>query len=462
MIAFAQACMNRNKVVGQKAPHCRSKSMSKPVPAIARRAMRAIQRATCLALALVALMQGPGLSAAMAAPGAPPNPPPGGAISIIAFDSRIEGDQNLTTITIDLSQPVDAKSFVLDQPDRLVIDLPAINFQLAPEAGRKAVGLVKAWRFGLFAAGRSRLVIDLAQPATASRIRTDIVPGPATRLTIELKRTDRAQFTRLARGATEALTAPVASAASANGTTTPRAGDVRPIVVLDPGHGGPDVGATGIGNTYEKDVVFGFAKELKAKLERSGRIRVVLTRDADMFVALGERVRMARSINAALFVSIHADTIAAAPDVRGMTVYTGSEKATDAEAARLAEAENRADAVAGVEELERREEVADILDDLTKRETRVYSNLFARTLVAQMGAAGGKLNKNPHRSAGFRVLRAPDVPSVLLELGYLSSKSDVELMTTADWRDKATEQLSGAIMEFMAPRLAQTPVSLRP
>ena len=161
-----------------------------------------------------------------------------------------------------------------------------------------------------------------------------------------------------------------------------------------------------------------------------------------------------RTSGAALFISIHADTLAAAPDVRGFTVYTGSEKASDAEAARLAEAENLSDQIAGVETDDDPDEIAGILGDLTLRETRTYSHLFARTLVGQMTEGGSKANKNPHRSARFRVLRAPDVPSVLLELGYLSSKADAEMLKNPAWRDQTTTTIATAINDFMAPRLA--------
>ncbi len=381
---------------------------------------------------------------AVAAPSAPPEP-------VVAVESRIDSDAERTRLVFTLSRPVTPKVFALEGPDRLVIDLPTVNFQLPQDAGRRASGLVKSFRYGLFAPGRSRVVVELVQPALPVRVGVEPMPGNvAAELVIELRRADRPGFAKAAATAREQ--APVASS-SAGSTATPRAGDDRPVIVIDPGHGGIDVGAIGIGNVHEKDVVFAVAQLLRAKLERSGRVRVVMTRDTDVFVALNERVRLGRQANAALFVSIHADSISGASEVRGMTVYTGSDRATDAEAARLAESENRADSVAGVDEPETREEVAGILDDLTKRETRTYSALFARTLVGRMDAAG-KVNKNPHRSAGFRVLRAPDIPSALVELGYLSSPSDMQLMQTAEWREKATDMLAGAVLDFLEPRIA--------
>jgi N-acetylmuramoyl-L-alanine amidase len=199
----------------------------------------------------------------------------------------------------------------------------------------------------------------------------------------------------------------------------------------------------------------GFARALKQVLEERGQVRVLLTRDSDHFVPLDERVRFSRHNNASLFVSIHADRLASATEVQGFTVYTGSEKATDAESANLAESENRADSMAGVESEAIREELTDILDDLVRRETRSHSSLFARTLLGRMEASGQVMNKNPHRSAGFRVLRAPDVPSVLLELGYLSNKTDLGKLSDNGFREKMTHDIADAITRFFAASQGQ-------
>lgn len=366
----------------------------------------------------------------------------------VAIDAQVTGDQSATRLTFTLSSAVEPSVKVLEKPDRLVIDLPEVNFQMPPDAGRKARGLVKSFRYGMMGPGRSRVVIDLASPALPVRVANEsLMGGAANALVLDLKKAERDVFTRTA----------AADRASSPEPTTPalRAGaDKRPVVVLDPGHGGIDTGAIGVAHTVEKDVVLAFARDLKVKLERNGRYRVVITREDDTFISLRDRVRIAKDNSASLFVSIHADTVQASPEVRGLTVYTNADRASDAEAARLAESENKADSVAGVDAEVGAEEVAGILGDLTRRETRTYSHLFARTLVGKMTAAA-RLNKNPHRSAGFWVLRAPDVPSVLVELGYLSSKSDVELLTADAWRDKATESISAAITAFLAPRLAQ-------
>jgi N-acetylmuramoyl-L-alanine amidase len=197
--------------------------------------------------------------------------------------------------------------------------------------------------------------------------------------------------------------------------------------------------------------VFGFAQALVAKLEAGGRYRVRMTRDRDVFVPLAERVRLAREAKADLFVSIHADSISAAPQVRGATIYTNSEKATDAESAKLAERENRADAAAGVDSAEAPPDIADILQELTLRETRGFSSGFARTLMGQLSPVI-EMSAKPHREARFVVLRSPDVPSVLVELGYLSSKRDLEMLQSPDWRAGVTGSMAKAIDLFFTNR----------
>jgi len=232
-----------------------------------------------------------------------------------------------------------------------------------------------------------------------------------------------------------------------------RRGD-KPLIVIDPGHGGIDVGAQAAGRPAEKEIVLEFARALARKLEETGRFSTLLTREGDVFVSLPERVRVARAAGAQLFLSIHADSLNEAT-VSGATVYTVSDKASDAHAARLAEKENLADKVAGFETMEDSSEVSDILFDLTRRETRTYSHFFARSLVAYWKDAG-KLNKNPIRSAGFRVLMAPDVPSVLLELGYLSSRAEAAKLSQPEWQAQAAGSVVKSVDDFFEPRAAKT------
>lgn len=366
------------------------------------------------------------------------------AAPVVAIAAQVKNDETSATLTFVLSRPIEAKAFALDNPDRIVIDLPDVNFQIEGTPGRAGSGLIEAFRYGAIVTGRSRIVIDLRQPARVSRIDSRMRPtGEAATLTIDLQRVTRADF------AAAVSRRPAAAPVPPPPVVTP--GDMRSVVVIDAGHGGVDPGAIGARGAMEKTLVLAFAQRLRDRLEQSGRVRVVMTRDSDVFISLGERVRMARAAQGDLFVSIHADTLSASPEVRGATIYTGAERASDAESALLADKENRVDTLAGIDDPEILEGVAGILADLTVRETRSFSNHAAQQVIADLGTAM-RLNKNPHRSAGFRVLKAPDVPSILIELGYLSSAEDVALMQTADWRDRTTGAVARAILRFLAQR----------
>lgn len=364
----------------------------------------------------------------------------------VALDPSVKGDGQRTVMTFTVSRPVEAVAAVIERPDRVVIDLPEVNFQFGADHAAKGAGLASAYRFGLFGAGRSRIVIDLAQPAlvaaTVGPARSD---GTAL-VEVILTRTDRDAFQAAAR--TLRVRDPVTTAA----LPAEDAADKRPLVVLDPGHGGVDPGAMSKNGTAEKQVVFEISRRVHELLIESGRVRVQMTRTRDVFVSLGERVAIARKGNADLFVSFHADMLSGHEGVRGASIYTGSEKATDAEAARLAESENKADAAAGIDQADEvQSDVADILSDLTRRETRVFSHRFAKTLGTRMGDAL-PMHKKPLREAGFKVLRAPDVPSALIELGYLSNASDSEFLLSPDGQAKAAAAVARAIEHYFERR----------
>jgi N-acetylmuramoyl-L-alanine amidase len=224
-------------------------------------------------------------------------------------------------------------------------------------------------------------------------------------------------------------------------------------VVIDPGHGGVDNG-TRSGEETEKSLVLAFGLALRDRLEKSGKYRVVMTRTDDTFIPLDDRVKIGRTQKAALFVSIHADYLPHGEgDAQGASIYTVSDKASDAEAERLAESENRADAIGGVNLTQEPSEVADILIDLAQRETRTFSNRFARMLMGEMKNAT-RMHKHPLKSAGFRVLKAPDVPSVLVELGYVSNKADLAHLVSDSWRTKTAGSMAYAIDAFLAKTLA--------
>ena len=216
--------------------------------------------------------------------------------------------------------------------------------------------------------------------------------------------------------------------------------------MIDPGHGGIDGGAEGVNGTVEKTITLAFALELRAALAETGRYDVYMTRDADLFLRLDERVRIAHQHDADLLISIHADTIRY-KNIRGATVYTVSDRASDAEAEATADRENLSDQLAGIEIEEQNPQVADILVDLIRRETHGFSMRFARSLIDELSKSIGMIN-NPHRYAGFRVLKAPDVPSVLVELGYLSNPKDEEELRSAEWRAKAIGSIRAAVKRF--------------
>jgi N-acetylmuramoyl-L-alanine amidase len=375
---------------------------------------------------------------------------PANAQRTIALDARLAGDGNRTRLIIDLNRSVEMRVYTIANPNRVIVDLPELSFDLPVGAGKQGRGLISAYRYGLFAPGKARVVIDLREPARIDKafIIAALDDQPA-RLVIDLVRTDAATFQK---HAVVPERAP-AKAANAQQKHSPVA-DARPLIVIDPGHGGPDTGAVAKTGDEEKEVVLEVAKKLRDRLVKTGRYRVVMTRDDDTFVPLEERVAIARSNAAALFISVHADSLSrGGGEVSGATIYTVSDRASDAEAQRLADKENRADLLAGYNLAKEPDDVANILFDLAHRETKNFSALFARTLAGSLKNAA-RLHRSPLRSAGFVVLKAPDVPSVLLELGYLSSPEDLKQMTSEAWRDKVTGSMVEAIERFFANRTA--------
>jgi N-acetylmuramoyl-L-alanine amidase len=370
----------------------------------------------------------------------------------IATDARLGGDANRTRLVIDLSRTIDVAAFTLADPYRVVVDLPQVTFQLPSRIGDRGRGLVRAFRYGLVMQGGSRIVIDASGPVRIEKAFVlDAVDNDPARLVLDLVATDRESFMR-----TLAVEGRPRRTAEPKHHEVRPSNDGRPLVMLDPGHGGVDAGAIAPSGEMEKAIVLEFAQTLRQKLEQSGKYRVAMTRSDDTFIPLAERVRISRAAGASLFVSIHADAITHnTAEVRGATVFTLSETASDAEAGRLAESENRADVIAGVDLSTEPEEVADILIDLTQRETKNFSAHFARTVVGELKATA-RLAKSPLKSAGFRVLKAPDVPSVLIELGYVTNKEDLKLITSDGWRARNADAIMQSINTFFSTRLASS------
>lgn len=376
---------------------------------------------------------------------------------------RVAGDDKQTRFILDLDRRIDVRAFILGDPYRVVLDLPQVTFNLPAGTGAGR-GLIRAFRYGLVMPGGSRVVFDLTGPAKIEKTYTlDAANGQPPRLVVELAAVEKSAFKASPpdesskpqlRPTIVADAKPTTSGTDATGATQPSAKpDGRPVIVIDPGHGGLDNGTVAESGEEEKTLVLDFAKALRDRIEKSGKYRVVMTRSDDTFVPLGDRVKIARSHMAALFVSIHADALPKAEgDAQGATIYTLSDRASDAEAEKLAEAENKVDAIAGINLTEEPPDVADILIDLTHRETRTFSNRFAKMLAGEMKSVA-RMHKHPLKSAGFKVLKAHDVPSVLVELGYVSNKEDLKHLVSENWRSRTVGSVAQAVDAFLGKRV---------
>lgn len=378
----------------------------------------------------------------------------------VASGVRLGGDGKQTRFVLDLSKRIGVNAFTLADPYRVVVDLPQVVFDIPHQSGLRGRGLIKAFRYGLVMAGASRIVFDLTGPARIDKAFTlDAAQGQPARLVLDLSATDRESFLHTI--ALDNRFARTASTHRPQPTPPAAAGDQRPVVVIDPGHGGIDEGTRAKSGETEKSIVLAFAKKLRGQLESTHQYRVLMTRSDDSYISLGDRVRFARANKAALFISIHADALPHHEgDAQGATIYTLSDTASDAEAAHLADEENRADVIAGVDLTAEPDDVAGILIDLAQRETHVFSTQFARTLEGELKAVA-RLHKRPLKSAGFRVLKAPDVPSVLIELGYVSNRDDLHAMTSPDWQKRAAGAITHAVNTYFLTRLAGAEPVLR-
>jgi N-acetylmuramoyl-L-alanine amidase len=417
----------------------------------------------CAAALLCAKAIGPsaaeGPATGLAVPSAALSVPAVGLNVPTASDARLAGDARQTRFILDLDRTIPFRAFALADPYRVILDIPQVSFKLAAGTGAAGRGLIKAFRYGLVMPGGSRIVFDLTGPAKIAKSYVlEAANDQPPRLVIEFEEIDRTAFVQLLapenRPELRPAIADANAAVAAAVAKPPQVTDTRPLIVIDPGHGGVDNGTQAGGDVMEKNLVLGFGLALRDRIEKTGKYRVVMTRTDDTFIPLNDRVKVARTQGAALFVSIHADALPRHEgDAQGATIYTLSDKASDAEAERLAENENKSDAIGGVNLTDEPTEVADILIDLAQRETRTFSNRFARLLMGEMKNAA-RMHKHPLKSAGFRVLKAPDVPSVLVELGYVSNKGDLEHLVSENWRSKTVGSMAQAIDAFFAKRLA--------
>ncbi|MFC3050946.1 N-acetylmuramoyl-L-alanine amidase [Kordiimonas pumila] len=377
------------------------------------------------------------------------------SFSVLAENTNISGvrfGQNGadTRFVIDMSGQVEPNIFLLANPSRVVIDLP--NGSWEKDNNTKPTGVVEGYRHGLFSPGIYRIVLDLKQPAIlAKSFSLPASGGYGDRYVIDLRPATDSSFA-------EAVTS------SKHERPTPR--DVVPdtpervsrsngkrIVVVDAGHGGVDPGTLGRSGENEKTLTLKISKQIKADLERTGRYQVYLTRDKDIYIPHRQRFGLAKAVNADLFISVHVDAIAD-PDVRGGTVYTLNENASDKEAGRLARMENKSDIIAGVDLAETNNEVTSILIELAQRETMNASAQYAEILLAEMRSQV-HMHKRGHRFANLLVLKSPDVPSVLIETGYITNKIDARMLASTDGQKRIAKAVARATDQYFATLVAQ-------
>jgi N-acetylmuramoyl-L-alanine amidase len=342
-------------------------------------------------------------------------------------------------LRLELSQPVPWRLRLMDNPPRLVIDAREVDWK-----GAEALAVVRpgvSLRAGRFRPGWSRMVLELEGPHKVAR--AEMTTGETTRLEILLQPTDPESF------AAEAARPDLPEWA------LPEAAELMPplpegggplVVVLDPGHGGIDPGAERDG-TSEAALMLTFAREVKEVLLRDGRFRVVMTRDEDVFVPLETRTSIAREAEADIFLSLHADALAEG-DAQGATVYTLAEDASDEAAAALAERHDRDDLLAGVDLSEQDDVVAEVLMDMARTETAPRTDRLAKAMIAAIKTAEIRMHRRPQQSGGFSVLKTPDIPSVLLEVGFLSSDRDFKRLSDPAWRATLAEALRRALVTW--------------
>ncbi len=384
-------------------------------------------------------------------------PGSGLAANAVVTDIRVGEHDKTTRIAFDLNAPVDFNIFTLSNPYRVVIDFPEIGWRLPARPLPARKGLFKSLRYGLFKPGTTRVVVDVNGPVTVDNIFMLQPSGSGShRLVVDLVAAARlapgkpsvrsSSGTKIVAKA-KSLALPPPRKPERNYAVT-AAKRPKPMIVIDPGHGGMDPGTVGLRGTYEKNVTLSAARAIKSYLENSGKYRVRLTRDRDRFIRLRNRVAFARKVGAELFISIHANSTSNR-GTRGLSVYTLSEKASDKEAAALAEKENKADLIAGIDLNGESPEVTNILIDLAQRESMNQSANFATELIVSLKRETRFL-RNTHRFAGFAVLKAPDIPSVLIELGFLSNRSDENALRSRKFRAGLAAAIANAVNKYFS------------
>lgn len=373
----------------------------------------------------------------------------------VAYSSSITMEEGNTRLVLDFDGKPDYRIFFMDRPMRLVIELDGSSFAFA-ESGPAGAGLLTDMRYGQISSDKARMVATLSEPAAVrARSLQPIADTDRMRLSIELEPSTAGAYAAMIRNQQNLLGASgqiVHKGARPGVAAENREG--RFMIVIDPGHGGIDGGATGSGGTVEKDLVLAISRLLGKQIEAAGPFDVRYTRESDVFVSLNRRRAIARDHDADLLISVHADSLRQS-HVRGTTIYTLAKKASDTLAHEIAESENMADVVAGLAAPEEQDVVSNILADLTLRETTIFSRGFSDRLVVRL-ADRVELINNPQRSASFVVLKNAEIPGVLLELGYLSNNEDEELLTDPAWQEVMALHVAEAVVDFFSPRMAES------
>lgn len=367
------------------------------------------------------------------------------AASPVVENVRLGQHGDKTRIVLESNKPIKPQHFTLPTPPRFVMDFSEINFKKdLSSVGIPEDALVESLRQGHFKPGVTRMVMDLKQAAVATVFAIPPSKEYAFRLVVDLRPATQEQIQQRQQ---EIVATTPKKIDRAQIVAPPVKKKDRFVVVIDPGHGGVDPGAIGYRKTYEKDVVLRIGKRLKKELQTLDGVDVYMTREKDVFIPLADRTRFAQRKQADLFISLHADAHKNRK-VSGGSVYVLSDKASDKEAGRLARHANEGDLIAGIDLSHESTDVRDILIDLTQRETMNKSALLAKEVMKHVGDVI-KLRKNRIMFAGFKVLKAPEIPSVLIEMSYISNPGDERNLKSAAHQTKLARAIKQSVKSYM-------------
>lgn len=367
----------------------------------------------------------------------------------------LTGDRTATMARVEIDASAKVRVFTLPNPYRVIVELTGTRIQAPSNPKSTGHGLVQQYHSGLFEAGKSRIVMETLGPVKATQFPFADSGSGAKILEVALTPIPVTEFGKGTGSAPPVTAQPDVTGLPGGAAKAP---GTKPVVVIDPGHGGIDPGAVGDKNMLEKSIVMAVGAKLEKVLKNRKRYTVHLTRRKDVFVSLDQRLKFSHDKQADLFVSLHADSIEQsswATKISGATVYTLSEKASDEQARLMAEKENASDLLAGLPTTTtENDEVRSILIDLMKRETATFSTEFARSVRSNLKKSV-KLSRRPMRSAAFKVLKQTNTPSVLVELGYISNPTDAKRLSSPEWQLKVASSIANAVDSYFSKRTAR-------